>query len=421
MHVVILGAGLLGVTTAYYLAEEGHQVTVIDRRAEPGRETSFANAGLLTPGHASAWASPRAPMILLKSLWKKDSSLKYRLKLDPRMWAWSLKFLANCTAEKNRANTLIKLKLCLYSQQETDRITKATDIAWERAPKGAIYFYRDMAHFRMGRENMKLLADNGVEMRTLEPDESASVEPARAGVKDKLVGAMHTPNDESGDAWKFVVALAEVCRLKGVTFRFNETIERIEREGDRITGVHTGNKNGEIIVVTGDAYVMALGSYSPLLARQLGVDIPVYPVKGYSVTVPILDPTQAPSIAGVDEGNLTAFARLGDRLRFTATADFAGYDTDFEPADFAGMLKVARELFPNGGAYDKPDYWSCLRPMTPDGPPIMGKSPLRNLWLNTGHGHMGWTMAAGSSRLVVDLMQGRKPAIDERPFALARY
>ncbi len=426
MHVVVLGAGLLGVTTAYYLAEEGHQVTVIDRQPEPARETSFANAGLLTPGHASAWASPRAPMILLKSLWRKDTALRYRLKLDPRMWAWSLKFLANCTAEKNRRNTLVKLKLCIYSLEETDRLTKATDIAWERAPKGAIYLYRDRAHFRQGREHMKLLADHGVEMRTLEPDEIAGVEPALAGIKDRLAGAMHTPNDESGDARKFVVALAEVCRMKGVDFRFARSIDRIERNAHQITGVHVsepagGEKAGGISVVAGDAYVLALGSYSPILARPLGLDLPIYPVKGYSVTVPLLDPAQAPAIGGVDEGNLVAFARLGDRLRFTATADFAGYDTDFEPADFAQMLKVARELFPNGGAYDKPDFWSCLRPMTPDGPPIMGASPIRNLWLNTGHGHMGWTMAAGSSRMVVDRILGRDPAIDDKPFALARY
>ena len=421
MHVVVLGAGLLGVTTAYYLAEEGHQVTVLDRQPEAARETSFANAGLLTPGHASAWASPRAPMILLKSLWRKDTSLKYRLKLDPRMWAWSLKFLANCTTEKNRRNTLIKLKLCIYSLEETDRLTEVTDIAWERAPKGAIYLYRDRVHFRQGREHMKLLADNGVEARTLEPDEVLAIEPALAGVKDKLAGATYAPNDESGDARKFTVALADVCRLKGVAFRFGQSIDRIERNAHQVTGVHVTAKDGSIEVVSGDAYVLALGSYSPVLARPLGLDLPIYPVKGYSLTVPILDPAQAPSIGGVDEGNLMAFARLGDRLRFTATADFAGYDTEYQPSDFTQMLKVARELFPRGGAYNQPDYWTCLRPMTPDGPPIMGTSPIKNLWLNTGHGHVGWTMAAGSSRMVVDRMLGKEPAIDDKPFALARY
>lgn len=421
MHVVVLGAGLLGVTTAYYLAEEGHQVTVIDRQSEPARETSFANAGLLTPGHASAWASPRAPMILLKSLWRKDTSLRYRLKLDPRMWAWSLKFLANCTAEKNRRNTLIKLRLCAYSAEETDRLTKATDISWERNQKGAIYLYREREHFRQGREHLKMMVDNGVEAQVLEVDELVALEPALAGAKHRLVGAIHTPNDESGDARKFTLALAEVCKLKGVNFRFGVSIGRIDSANGRVVGVTIRGKDGADAFVTADAYVLALGSYSPILARQVGVDLPIYPVKGYSLTMPLLDPAQAPTRGGVDEGNLVAFARLGDRLRFTSTADFAGYDTEFQPSDFTHMMKVARELFPNGGAYDKPDYWACLRPMTPDGPPIMGSSPISNFWLNTGHGHMGWTMAAGSSRIVVDRMLGREPAIDDKPFALARY
>lgn len=416
MRVVILGAGLLGVTTAYYLAKEGHEVTVIERRPEAARETSFANAGLVSPGHASSWASPRAPLILLKSLWRNDTSLRYRLKLDPRMWLWSLQFLRNCTAARNRAATLAKMKLCLYSQAETLKVGTAENLSWDRTAKGALYVYSDPAHFREGRENMRFLAEQGVASEVLEIDQLIALEPGFAQARDKLVGAVYTPGDESGDARKFTVGLAERCAALGVVFKFGETIERIEVQGKRVTAIITDKGS-----ITGDQYVLALGSYSPLLGRAIGFNLPIFPVKGYSVTLPVADAAQAPTIGGVHEDHLVAFSRLGDRLRLTATADFAGYDTEFVPANFAHMLRVARDMFPNAALYDRPDYWACLRPMTPDGPPIMGTSPVGNLWLNTGHGHMGWTMACGSSRLLVDQMMGRKPAIDETPFLFSRY
>jgi D-amino-acid dehydrogenase len=416
MRIVILGAGLLGVTSAYYLAKEGHEVTVIDRRPEAARETSFANAGLVSPGHASSWASPRAPLILLKSLWRNDTSLRYRLKLDPRMWLWSLQFLRNCTAARNRSATLAKMKLCLYSQAETLKVGTAENLSWDRTAKGALYVYSDPAHFREGRENMRFLAEQGVASEVLEIDQLIALEPGFAQARDKLVGAVYTPGDESGDARKFTVGLAERCEALGVVFRFGETIERIEVQGKRVTAIITDKGS-----VTGDQYVLALGSYSPLLSRMIGFNLPIFPVKGYSVTLPVADPAEAPTIGGVHEDHLVAFSLLGDRLRLTATADFAGYDTEFVPANFAHMLRVARDMFPNAALYDRPDYWACLRPMTPDGPPIMGASPVSNLWLNTGHGHMGWTMACGSSRLLTDQMMGRKPAIDDTPFLFSRY
>lgn len=415
MRIVVLGAGLLGVTSAYYLAKEGHEVTVIERRPEPARETSFANAGLVTPGHASSWASPRAPFILLKSLWRNDTSLRYRLKLDPRMWLWSLQFLRNCTHARNRAATLAKMKLCLYSQAETLRVGTAENLQWDRIAKGALYLYSDEGHFREGKENMRFLADQGVANQILDVDQLIALEPAFAAARDKLVGAVHTPGDESGDARKFTLGLAERAQALGVTFRFGETIERIDVQGKRVTQVVTDKGT-----VTGDQYVLALGSYAPLLSRPAGFNLPIFPVKGYSVTLPIADPAQAPTIGGVHEDHLVAFSRLGDRLRLTATADFAGYDTEFEPKHFAHMLRVARDMFPNAALYDRPDYWACLRPMTPDGPPIIGPSPVANLWLNAGHGHMGWTMACGSSRILTDRMLGRAPAIDDAPFRYGR-
>jgi D-amino-acid dehydrogenase len=416
MHVVVLGAGLLGVTTAYYLAREGHSVTVVDRQKQPARETSYANAGLLTPGHAYAWASPRAPMILLKSLWRDDTALRYRLRLDPAMWAWSLKFLANCTAERNRYNTTVKARLCLYSLLETGRVTEETGIAWDRNQEGAIYLYRDPEHFRTGRDNMKLLMDLGVAARTIDADEIAAMEPGLAGVKERFAGAIHTAHDESGDARKFTQSLADVCAARGVTFKFGAGVTRLTASGDRMTGVETDQGR-----IEGDAYVLSLGSYSPILSKTVGVKLPIFPVKGYSITFPIADPEAAPRRGGVDEANLVAFARLGDRMRLTATADFAGYDTEYQPRDFTHMLKVAREIFPRAAAYDRPEYWACLRPMTPDGPPIIDRTHLKNLWLNTGHGHIGWTMACGSSRVLADMMAGRAPEIDVTPFRLGRY
>jgi D-amino-acid dehydrogenase len=416
MHVIVLGAGLMGVTSAYYLAKEGHQVTVIDRRPEVAMETSFANAGLMTPGHASAWASPRAPMILLRSLWRGDTSLKYRLKLDPRMWGWTLQFLRNCTAERNRANTLVKLHLSLHSQRETDRVTRETGISWDRISKGALYLHRDKAYLKSAQANFPMMQDAGVKLRAIDVDEIIDLEPALRASRDKLVGAIYVEGDESGDARKFTLELAEVCRNLGVTFRLGEKIERIQGDRDTISGVVTSAGT-----ISGDAYILALGSYSPQLVRPFGIKLPVYPVKGYSVTLPILDPAGAPTIGGVDEHNLVAFSRLGDRLRLTGTADFAGYDTEFAGHHFTHMLKAARELFPTGGAYDQPTYWACLRPMTPDGPPIIGASAVRNLWLNTGAGHMGWTMACGMSQILIDLMAGRKPVLDASPFSVARY
>lgn len=416
MRVIVLGAGLMGVTSAYYLAKEGHDVTVIDRRPEVALETSFANAGLISPGHASAWASPRAPMILLRSLWRNDTSLRYRLKLDPRMWAWTLQFLRNCTTERNHVNTLVKLRLCLHSQKETDRITHETGIEWDRVAKGALYLHRNRNDLKSAQTNFAMMRDAGVKLRAIEVDEVISLEPTLKASRDKLVGAIYVEGDETGDARKFTLALADVCRTLGVTFRLGETIKRLEGDHNFISAVVTNTG-----VIKGDAYVLALGSYSPQLVRQFGVKIPIYPVKGYSVTMPIRDPANAPTIGGVDEHNLVAFSRLGDRLRLTGTADFAGYDTEFSARDFTHILKAARELFPQGAAFDQPSYWACLRPMTPDGPPIIGASPVGNLWLNTGAGHMGWTMACGMSHILTDLMMGRRTAIDAEPFSIRRY
>jgi len=414
--IVILGAGVMGVTTAYYLAKAGREVTVIDRQPEAAAETSFANAGLIAPGHSNAWASPRAPMILLRSLWRDDTALRFRIRWDPALWRWGLQFLANCTAERNRQNTLIKLGLARYSREKLIELRQAERIAYDEIAKGCIYLYRDPAHFETGQRAIGFLQAQGYPFEILDRAACVRLDPALAPAQDKIAGAIYAPQDESGDCRAFVLALARICEGLGVRFRYGTAIRGLETEAGRVEAVTTDRER-----VAADQVVIALGSYAPQIARGAGIKLPIYPVKGYSLTLPLKDKAAAPTLGGVDESYLVAFARMGDRLRLTATADFAGYDSSHRPENFATMIKVARELFPDAAHYDQPRYWACLRPMTPDGPPILGKTKLANLFLNTGSGHMGWTMACGSSRLVTDLMLGRKPDISLEGMTLDRY
>lgn len=405
MKTVILGGGIVGVTTAYYLAREGHEVVVVDRQSEVARETSFANAGLVAPGHSYTWASPKAPKILLKSLFLKGQALRLKLRFDPRMWVWGLQFLRHCTAERSRENTTRKVHLCRYSQALLQELTAAEKLEYQLIEGGCLYLYRDADALERGVAAMKVLTDGGLRLQTLSAAEVVQREPSLAGAQRQLAGAIFCPSDESGDAHLFTRQLAQRCEALGVKFLMGRTIEGWEHSGDRITAVRTASG-----LIHGDNFILALGSYSPILASKLGYRLPIYPVKGYSVTLPIRPNDEPPTLGGVDEHHLVAWARFGDRLRFTATAEFAGYDTDHQPRDFEDMLGVARKLFPKGADYDSPSYWSCLRPMTPAGAPILGKTRHRNLYLNTGHGHMGWTMACGTARIVADIVCGRQPS-----------
>jgi D-amino-acid dehydrogenase len=414
--IVVLGAGVMGVTTAYYLAKAGREVTVIDRQPEAAAETSFANAGLIAPGHSNAWASPRAPMILLRSLWRDDTALRFRLRWDPALWRWGLQFLANCTAERNRQNTLIKLGLARYSREKLIELRQAERIAYDEIAKGCIYLYRDPVHFETGQRAIGFLKAQGYPFETLDRAACVKLDPALAPAQDRIAGAIYAPQDESGDCRAFVLALARICEGLGVRFRYGTAIRALETKAGRVEAVATDRER-----IAADQVVIALGSYAPQIARGAGITLPIYPVKGYSLTLPLKDKAAAPMLGGVDESYLVAFARMGDRLRLTATADIAGYDSTHRPENFATMIKVARELFPDAAHYDQPRYWACLRPMTPDGPPILGKTKLANLFLNTGSGHMGWTMACGSSRLVTDLMLGRKLDISLEGMTVDRY
>jgi D-amino-acid dehydrogenase len=407
MKTIVLGGGIAGVTSAYYLARDGRDVTVVERRPGVALETSFANAGLVAPGHSYTWASPRAPKILLKSLFVEGQALKLRLNADPHMWAWCAQFLRNCTEARSRENTSRKVRLCRYSQQQLQDVTAREQLEYDRISRGLLYLYRDAASFERGRAHMSILVENGLPLETLDAATVAEREPALAHARERIAGAIYCPSDESGDAHRFTRALKDVCERLGVRFVFEAPIKAIEAAGDRIEGVRT-----QAGVIEGDDYVLALGAWSPILARPLGYRLAVYPVKGYSATFPCGPEHRPPEMGGVDENHLVAWARFGARLRFTATADFAGYDTRYTPNDFASILQSARELFPDGADYSQPGYWAGLRPMTPEGTPIIGRSRHRNLYLNTGHGHMGWTMSCGTAKLLADIMAGRKPELD---------
>jgi D-amino-acid dehydrogenase len=416
MRIAVLGAGVIGVTAAYELARDGHEVTVVERQAEVANETSFANAGLVAPGHAYTWSSPRAPRILLRSLYKEGQALRFKPSLDPRLWAWSLRFLRNCTAERARVNTKRKVRLCLYSQRELQRMVEETGVAYHGLRGGLLYLYRSPASFERGSANTRILAEEGLELRAIDMDAASVLDPALEPVKHKFAGAIYCPSDESGDARVFTQNLARYCSERlGVKFQFGARVQGFETGADRVTGVRTSKG-----LIEADEFVMCLGVFSPDFSKGLGVSLPIYPIKGYSVTLPLEGHNNAPGMGGVDEDNLVAYARFGDRMRVTATAEFAGYDTSHKPEDFRHMLAAVRDMFPDAANYQQPSYWAGLRPMTPEGTPIFGRGPrFKNMTFNVGHGHMGWTMSAGSARITADLVARRKPAIDTAGMLLA--
>ena len=408
MKVLVLGGGVIGVTTAYYLAKDGHEVTVVERHPAAASETSYANAGLVAPAHAYAWASPKAPKILFKSLFMKDQALRLKLRADPRMWRWALRFLAQCTEERARINTLCKLRLCVYSVERLNEVVADTGVAYDGLAKGNLYLYRSGQSFEKGVAHTAILREQGVEMRVLDRDGLAGIEPALEPVKDRLAGGMHAPGDQSGDARMFTRNLAAWCAGHlGVHIEYDTRVTALVASGGRIERAVTDRGARDA-----DAFVLAAGHGSPFLGAPIGVELPIYPCKGYSVTVPVGRSNLSPKIGMVDEDHLVAFCPMGNRLRITSTAEFSGYDKSHSAKDFRAMFHVARDLFPGGGDYSRPEHWAGLRPMTPTTVPIFGFARYRNLMLNVGHGHIGWTMACGSAKVVSDLLAGRDPGID---------
>jgi D-amino-acid dehydrogenase len=415
MKVAVLGGGIVGVATAYYLVRDGHEVTLIERHKEAASETSFANAGQIAPGHCGAWASPRAPGILLRSFFRDDTAFKLYLRAVPGLWRWGPQFLRECTAERFRRNSNNKLRLCLYSRDMLGEMRRETGIAYDESTNGCLFLHREQARFEADAARVTELNALGLELKVLDPKGAAKVDPVLAQSQSRLVGAIYSPQDECGDSSLLGRRLVESLTQRQMRAMFETDVLGLEAEGDKVTGVRTSKGS-----IKADAFVMSLGSYSPGISRTIGVDLPIYPVKGYSLTLPITRPAGAPRCGMVDEHALVGMSPLGNRLRLGGKAVFKGFDTTIDKRDFGGMFKVARDLFPDGLDFEKPFFWSCLRPMTADGPPILGTARHKNLFLNTGHGHIGWTMAAGSGRITADLVAGKKPAIDLTGFTLPR-
>jgi D-amino-acid dehydrogenase len=404
---LVLGGGVIGVTTAYYLAREGCEVTVVEAQEGVGREASGSNAGILAAGHAFAWASPRAPLMLLRSLMGQQTAIRVRLRPDPGLCAWGLRFLRECTAERARRNTLVKLRLSQYSLAVMADLVRAEGIAYHAVARGALYLYRDPRELELGVAKMRFLAEHGQRQEVLDGAGVARLDPVFEPVRHKIAGAVLDLGDQSGDARLFTEELARVCRDKfGVAFRTGTRVRALRAEGGRIAGAETDHGD-----LAADAYVLALGVQSPIVARTAGVRLPVYPAKGYSSTFPLRPGALAPTIPCVDEQWLVAWSRMGDRLRLTSTAEFTGYDWSWTERNFANIRQLAGDLFPDALDTARGEFRACLRPMTPAGPPILGRGRHANLFFNTGHGHMGWTMACGSGRIVADVVTGRVPEI----------
>jgi D-amino-acid dehydrogenase len=416
VKVLILGSGVIGVSTAYYLAKSGHEVIVVDRRDGPGLETSYGNAGEVSPGYSSPWAAPKLVWKAVKWLVMKNRPLVIWPRPDPAMVEWGLQLIANCTAERYEVNKGRMVRLAEYSRNALRELRATTGIAYDERARGTLQLFRTQKQVDSTGPDRAVLDHFGVAYETLDRDGCIRAEPALALVRDKIAGGLRLPGDETGDCFKFTQALAAMAEGLGARFRYNTTIQRIVADGGRVTGVMTGT--GEL---KADAYIVALGSYSPVLVKPLGLRLPVYPVKGYSITVPITDPAGAPESTVMDETYKVAITRLGDRIRVGGMAELAGYNLTLREARRRTLSFVVGDLFGKGGDLARAEFWTGLRPMTPDGPPILGGTPYPNLYLNTGHGTLGWTMAAGSGRVMADVISGRRAEIDLEGMTLDRY
>jgi D-amino-acid dehydrogenase len=416
MRVVVLGSGVVGVASAWYLSRAGHQVTVIDRQPAAGMETSFANAGQVSPGYSAPWAGPGIPVKALKWLMMRHRPLVFWPQAKGGLYPWLARMLANCTEDAYATNKARMVRLAEYSRDCLRDLRDETGIAYDQRTQGTLQLFRTQKQLDAVEGDTAVLDAFRVPYEVLDPKGCVGAEPALGLVEGKFVGGLRLPGDETGDAHVFTQRLAAMAAAAGVEFRQGVTIRAIESEGDRITGV--GTDQGR---VTADAYVVALGSYSTALLRPLGVALPVYPVKGYSLTLPVTEAAAAPVSTVMDETYKVAITRLGDRIRVGGTAELAGFNLKLRGPRRETLAHSVGDLFPRGGDIAQAQFWTGLRPMTPDGTPVVGPTRYRNLHLNTGHGTLGWTMACGSGRLLADLVTGRSPEIDSADLALTRY
>ncbi|OJB20099.1 D-amino acid dehydrogenase small subunit [Burkholderia ubonensis] len=415
MRVAILGSGVVGVTNAYYLARAGHEVTVIDRAQGPALETSFANAGQISPGYASPWAAPGVPLKAIKWMFQKHAPLAIRLDGSAFQLQWMWQMLQNCSKARYAANKARMVRLAEYSRECLQSLRAETGIQYEGRMGGTLQVFRTQQQLDGAAKDIAVLRDENVPFELLTPADLFKAEPALAAVSHKLTGGLRLPNDETGDCHKFTTRLAAMAEDIGVEFRYYTPIDALSVRDNRIVGVHCGHE-----FVQADAYVVALGSHSTKLLGNL-FKIPVYPLKGYSITVPIENGDAAPVSTVLDETYKIAITRFDDRIRVGGMAEIVGYDKTLKPARRETLEMCVNDLFPHGGDTSKATFWTGLRPMTPDGTPIVGRTPLPNLFLNTGHGTLGWTMSCGAGQLLADLMSGREPAIQADDLSVHRY
>ncbi|MBM3097850.1 D-amino acid dehydrogenase [Gluconobacter cerinus] len=416
MKIIVMGAGVIGVTTAWYLAQEGHEVEVIDRQPGVGLETSFANAGQVSPGYSTPWAMPGLPFKVAKWMTSKHSPLIIRPRFDTAMFRFMGELLANCSEKAYDINKSRMLRIAEYARDKIDALRDETGITYDGDQKGLIQLFRTDAQVEHAAEDMRLLAESGVDHQLLNVDEIIAHEPGLAHARHRLRGGLRLPGDQTGDAHLFTRRLAAMAEQKGVKFRLGTTIEAIEAADKSIVSIRTSAGR-----LTADAYVLALGSYSPRLMKPLELRLPIYPVKGYSLTMPITDESRAPVSTVNDETYKIAITRLGDRIRIGGTAELTGFSLRLSP-DRRETLELSFNEMYGGGDLSAARYWTGLRPCTPDGTPIVGPAPrYGNLWLNTGHGTLGWTMAAGSGQIVADQISGRQTAIPSLDLSLDRY
>lgn len=417
MKIAVLGSGVIGVTSAWYLSQQGHDVTVIDRQHKVAEETSFANAGQISYGYSSPWAAPGIPTKALGWLFSKHAPLKIKPSLSPDLLSWVAKMLVNCQATHYQTNKSRMLRLAMHSQQCLSEMRTALPLDYQGRQKGTLQLFRTPQQLKAIEKDLRLLEQSGTHHKMLSVAQCIEQEPGLIQVEDKIVGGLHLPGDETGDCNLFTQQLADHAERAGVTFMFNTHIQGLLHNEKSIYAVQTDQ--GEI---EADAFVVAMGSYSPKLLQSLNIDLPIYPVKGYSLTLPIINHHFAPQSTIMDETYKVALTRFDDRIRVAGTAELAGFDSSLPDKRLATIKHVVQDLFPNGVDFEQAEYWTGFRPMTPDGTPIVGTTPFANLFTNTGHGTLGWTMACGSAQLLADVVSQRRPVIEQHnEFNLSRY
>ncbi|WP_374536278.1 D-amino acid dehydrogenase [Chitinimonas taiwanensis] len=412
MKVLILGAGITGVSSAWFLREAGFEVTVLDRQPAAALETSFANGGQISVSQSEPWANPEAPLKVLKWLWRDDAPLLFRPKVDPRQWAWGAQFLRECLPGRTARNIVQMVNLGLYSRATLQALRASTDIEYDHASRGILQIYFEQAAFEAAAEASALMREYNCVREAIPRERAVTIEPALAGLGSRLVGATWAEDDESGDAHRFTQGLAALAAQKGVEFRFNTCIRELQSACGEISGVKVRDCEGREEILKADAYLLCLGSYSPQLVAPLGLYLPIYPTKGYSATLSTEDHAGAPLVSITDEAMKIVYTRLGERIRIAGTAELNGYNTELNPVRCQALIRRYFELFPNSADPNSVQFWTGLRPSTPSNVPLVGRSRIRNLYLNTGHGTLGWTEGPGSGRAIAELMAGQKPELD---------